>query len=244
MPSKKFLEKMKQRSADLAKGAKGSYDFFMVKEGITRMRPLPVGEDVEFGFEVTTFFLGKKHGTIISAATFGEKCPIINRYNKLKDSKDESDNKLAARFKPSPKIVMPHIKYKDENGKELDTDNGAKLALLSKGCYQQTVDLFIDPEQGDFTDPIEGYDLKYKRTGKGKQDTVYTVTPCKPTKLPKEFRKIYDPETMVREMIKPYDEALAIIREFIKDPGEDSDDEPKKDKKGTNSKKKKRKSNL
>lgn len=221
MASKKFIEKMKKRSEDLAKGGKGSYDFFMVKEGITRMRPLPVGEDVEFGYEVTTFFLGKKHGTIISAATFGEKCAIMSKYNKLKDSKDEADRDLAGKFKPSVKIVMPHIRFNDEHGKEVDTASGPKLALLSKGCYQQAVDLYVDPEQGDFTDPLEGYDLKYKRTGKGKVDTVYTVSPCQPTKLPKEFRKVYDPETMVRGMVKSYDESLEIIREFMKDPGND-----------------------
>lgn len=241
MASKKFIEKMKKRSEELAKGGKGNYDFFMVKEGITRMRPLPVGEDVEFGFEVTTFFLGKKHGTIISAATFGEKCAIMNKYNKLKDSKAEADRDLANRFKPSVKIVMPHIKFNDEHGKEVDTANGAKLALLSKGCYQQAVDLYVDPEQGDFTDPLEGYDLKYKRSGKGKQDTVYTVSPCKPTKLPKEFRKVYDPETMVRGMVKSYDESLEIIREFIKDPGSDDAVEETK---APLKKKKKKKSSL
>ncbi len=234
MASQGLLKRLAKRREELkSKGGGGS--FFTVKEGTTRMRALPVGEDVEFAKEVTYFYLGLKLGGIVSPVTIGKRCALMEAYNEMSNSKNEKDREFAKKYlKPSKKYFSPHIKYKDEAGKEIDKDAGVKLLILSGGQYQKLIDLFLDSDNGDFTDPINGYDLKYVRTGKGKQDTKYDILPGKVSKLDKEFRKVYDIEAMVAEMIPTYKETKAKLEEFLNLPQEGSDEEepaPKKKKK-------------
>lgn len=235
-----LAERLKKKKQEL-KNKSGGFQWFMVKEGTTRMRALPVGEEVDWAVEVTFFFLGREVGGVISPATFGEKCPIMAKYQKLSKSSDEDDRALAKKFKPSTKWMVPHIRYKDEKGKEVDEENGAKPALLARSQYQDLLDLFLDDENGDFTHPTDGYDIKYKREGKGQMDTEYSCLPCKPSKLPKKYAKqTYDPIEMAKKCILSYDELKDKLQQFLGGSSDDDEKSSKKDK----SKKKKRKSDI
>lgn len=230
------IEKLKARRKKLEeKGNSGGFDFFFIKEGTIRMRPLPVAEDEEIAMDIITFYLGSDIGRVISPATFGEPCAIMETYQELKDG-DEDDKELASKFKPQTRYVQPHIRFKDLKGKEVDDEQGAKLLLLTSGQYQDNIDLFLDEENGDFTDPKEGYDLKYKRTGTGQFDTEYSVLPCRPTKLPKKYNKIYNIEEMVRAIMPTYDKTQEFIDKFLGVSSGDEEEAPKKKKKKVTSK--------
>lgn len=232
-------DKMKQRSEDLKKkGSGGGYKYFIFKDGVSRMRPLPIKEDVEPGVEVVFFYVSKDAGGFISPITFSEPCAYMEKYEELKRSKDEDDQALAKSMAPKRRYMVMHIKYKDEKGTEVDDENGAKLALLTNQQYQDLCDMYLDDEAGDFTDPVSGYDIKYKRSGKGMMDTVYSTLACKPTKLPKRYNKVYDPEAEVRNIIPSYEETEELLSQFLKVPSEgpkkkktSSSDEVKKKKK-------------
>ena len=234
-----LAERLKKKKQEL-KNKSGGFQWFMVKEGTTRMRPLPVGDEVDWACEVVFFFLGRDVGGIISPATFGEKCPIMAKYQKMSKSSDPDDRELAKRFKPSTKWMVAHIRYKDEKGKEVDEENGVKCALLARSQYQDLLDLYLDDENGDFTNPKEGYDIKYKREGKGQMDTEYSCLPCKPSALPKKYAKnIYDPIEMTKKVILPYDQLKDKLAQFL---GGSSDEESstKSSKKSDKKKKKNR----
>lgn len=244
--SEKMRKKLEKRKEDLKKG-NGEFNTIIFQEGVTRIRILPVGKDEDFAQEVMQFFLGKELGAIISPQTFGEPCAIYEANQELKSSDDEDDKALAGRFRPSKRYYAPAIKYTDEKGKEID--GSPKLAVLPQGVYTELIDLFLDDENGDFTDPKEGYDVKIKREGKGKNDTSYTVLVCKPTALAKELRKkIFDPEKMVREIMPSYEETEKAINTFLNLGSDDEEEAPKKKKKKSTSdledkpKKKKKKS--
>lgn len=234
------VEKMKKRREELARKGGGNYQYFIFsKEGTYRMRPLPVPEDDEFGVEVVTFFLGKELGGVVSPASFGEPCYLMETYNKLQNSEDDDEKSLAAQLKPKKRYMVPHIKFQDEKGTKVDEEAGAKLALLTSGQYQDLCDLYLDDEHGDFTDPKDGYDIKYKRTGKGMTDTEYSTLACKPTRLPKKYNKIYNPEEMVRSLMPTYEETKSLAKKFLKlDSGSSTSSKPSK---GTATKKKKKK---
>lgn len=235
----KLMDRLKKKKQDL-KNKSGGFQWFVVKEGVTRMRPLPVGDEVDWAQEVTFFFLGREVGGVISPATFGEKCPIMAKWNKLNKSSDPDDRALAKRFKPSTKWMVPHIRYKDEKGKEIDTENNEKCALLARSQYQDLLDFYLDEEQGDFTDPKKGYDIKYKREGKGQMDTEYTCVPCKPTPLSKKYsKKTYSPEEMTRKCILPYDELKTKLEQFLGGAHDEDDEAPRKKSKDIKKKKKK-----
>ena len=238
--SKSRRELIEERSKKLKQKGGGSYRYFIFTEGTQRMRMPRIPGDQEFCVEVVFFYLNKELGGVISAETFGEPCPFMEKYNKLKTSKKEGDKELLSRLHPSKKYMGPFFKYTDEKGKQIDTEKGVKLALLVPSQYQALCDFYLDEDKGDFSDPDTGYDLKFKREGKGKLDTEYTVLDAKPSPLPKQFRKeVFDPEQMVRDLIYPYDEAKELLEKFL---GDDTPDEkPKMSKEGLKKKKKKSK---
>jgi hypothetical protein len=231
----KLKAKLAKRQADLKKGG-GSYEYFVIKEGTTRLRPLPAPKNKDWAFEVTHFYLGGEVKGFISPVTFGERCAVYEYWEKLKKSKKESDQKLADQIKPKQKYMVAHIKYLDVKGKEIDRKAGPKLLFLHKGMYQTLLDFYLDDEKGDFTLPKTGYDIKYKRSGTGQMDTEYTVFDCKPTRLDEEYATTkYDPEVMVRDIAKSYEETVDILETFLKtkkkSSDEDEDEAPAKPKK-------------
>lgn len=225
--SEKLRKKLEKRKAELAKGS-GEYKTIILKSGTTRLRLLPVGPDEDFAQEVTQFFINGS--SVVSPATFGEPCAIMEMYNELKSSDNESDQELAAEFKPTRRYYAPAIAYTDDKGTEID--GSPKLVILPASVYNSLIDLMLDDENGDFTDPKEGYDIKIKKEGQGKQGTTYSVLACKPTKLAKQYAKeIFDPEEMTRALVLSYDETKAAINSHLNLSDDDEDEAPKKKKK-------------
>lgn len=228
----------KQREELSKKGGEGQ--FFFLKEGTVRMRPLPVGKDNDFAVEAVYFYLGGEIKGVISPATFGEPCAIMEAYQKLKASKSDEDKTLAKSISPKKRYFVPHIKYMDDKGKELDKQAGPRLLGLTGSQYQDLIDLYLDSDEaGDFTDAKNGYDIKYTRTGTGQFDTEYTVRACKPTSLPKEYLKqTFDPADMVKKSMPTYEETMEIVKKVFgssktskKKKGEDLGGKLKKKKK-------------
>lgn len=212
----------------------GSYKFFRIVEGTTRMRIVPTGEEKDWALEATVFYLGKELGYVVSPLTFGGKCAIMNAYTQLSESKSEKDRKFAKTFKPSKRFFSPAYKYKDEKGKEVDIESGIKPLMMTGGQYQDCIDMFLDEEDaGDFTNTEDGYDLKFGRTGKTQTDTEYTVRQCKASPTYKKFRKEIDLEEMIKGITPSYKETKELIERFLNiGPEEDDDDDaPNKKKK-------------
>jgi hypothetical protein len=236
-------ERLAAKKEKIKKGG-GSFKYFVIKEGKTRFRHLPVGEEKDWSIEATTFFLGRDLGLVVSPFTFGGKCALKAKYDELSSSKDPDDRELAKRIKPGRKFFSPVGKYKDEKGKEPDEEAGVKLLLLTPGCVNELIDLFLDEEFGDFTDPKSGYDIKYQRTGKGKNDTEYSVIRCDKSKLPACWKGTYDPEAMLKELVPSYKDTKALLEQFLSTPAEDAPEQTKAKEKNTKKKKKKKSKDL
>lgn len=227
-------ERLIKQKAEI-KSSQAGGKFFTIKEGTTRYRHLPVGAEREYAIEVIYIFLNKDLGAHICPSTWGKKSAFLEMKTKFENSKNEDDRKFAKeKLRLGKKFLSPVCKMKDENGKEVDESAGAKLLLMTPGLYQESIDLFLDTnEAGDFTDPDEGYDLKYSRTGKTLTDTEYSLRACKPTKLKKPFRgKEYDPIAMAKECTPTYEETKELMEKYLNsDLEEVEDDEPKSKKK-------------
>jgi len=241
MAKKSLKERLLEKQKKLKENSAG-FKFFRVSEGKSRFRILSAGEEVDWAIEATVFYLGKEIGYVVSPVTFDGKCAIMNTYNELADSKKESDRKFAKTFKPGKKFFTAAGKYKDEKGAEPMTDGeskGIKLLMLATGQYNDMIDLWTDDEEaGDFTHPLEGYDLKMGRTGKSKNDTEYSVRPCKPTKAPKQWRKEVNLEEMLKAIIPSYKETKELMEKFLNLEPEEEEDDSKSSKKKKKSGKK------
>jgi len=228
-------ERLKKKKAELkAKGNIG--DIVFLKDGDERrIRILNMGKENEFIKEVNQFYLGGDIKGVISPQSFGEPCAINEAYEELKNSDEEDNRELANKFSPRVRYLAYCVFYKDKAGKELDENLSPKFVLLTSGMYQKIIEYYLDEDEwGDMTDPEEGYDLKLSRTGTGKTDTEYSVSPCKNTRAPKKFRKKeYDLDEEVHKIMPTYEETEMFRDQFLGLEKEEDDGEkkPKKKKK-------------
>ena len=234
-------EKMLARKKKLEEKGSGNGLIFP-KEGTLRMRIKSPGDDQELGMEVVQFYIPGVGG-VISPATFDEPCPFMEKYEELKQSKDEDDKELAKRLIPRRRYVIGGIIYKDDKGTGVDYEGQKRGVLIAGAVYQDIIDLYLDEDEaGDMTDPVTGYDIKITRSGSGKFDTTYSVRQCKPSKLDKKYRSDLDLEKIVRDQIKPYDELEEELNKFLNEaPDDEEDDAQKKNKKSSTDKSKKKK---
>ena len=234
-------EKMLARKKKLEEKGSGNGLIFP-KEGTLRMRIKSPGDDQELGMEVVQFYIPGVGG-VISPATFDEPCPFMEKYEELKQSKDEDDKELAKRLIPRRRYVIGGIIYKDDKGNGVDYEGQNRGVLIAGAVYQDIIDLYLDEDEaGDMTDPITGYDIKIVRTGSGKFDTSYSVRNCKSSKLDKKYRSELNLEDIVRNQIKSYDELEEELNKFLNEvPDDEEDDKPKKKKVSSKDNKKKKK---
>ena len=213
---KSLRDRLVKRKEELLKRGSGGAAFFFFKEGTHRMRLVPVASEKEFAIEATYFYLKGDIKGVVSPITFGEPCAIMEAYTRLKNSKNEDDRELAKELAPKKRFFALHYKYKDEKGKQVDTESGVRLAILTNQLYQDLIDLYLDEEAGDMTDPDKGYDVKYKRTGSGQFDTEYSVLRCNPTPIYKKYRgKIYNPEIELRKVIPTYEKTQEMVESVL-----------------------------
>lgn len=225
-------EKMLARKKKLEEKGK-NYGFIFCKEGVTRIRIKSPGEDEELGLELIQFYLGPNIGSVYSPQTFGEPCPIMEKYQELHNSSDPDDKELAKKLIPKRRYVVGGLVYDDEKGKHIGYDGQDRVILVTAQVYQDIINLYLDEDEaGDMTDPKTGYDIKITRTGKGQFDTTYSVMNCKPTQLDKKYTKPVELEKMVRAQIKSYDELEEILKSYLNESSEEEDeDEPRPKKK-------------
>lgn len=230
MAKQPLKERMKKKQAELKAKSQTGAIYFQKADTTIRVRILFMGEEEEFIKEVTQFYLGSDIKGVISPSTFGEPCAIMEAYEELKNQGDD-EREIAGKFPPRNKYLAYCVFYKDEKGKEIDENISPKFLLLTSGVYQDILTLYLDEDEwGDMTDPVEGYDIKITRTGSGKTDTDYTVSPCKNTSLPKAYHGPYNLDKEVRAVLPSYEETKDYIEKFLGlDPEEqEEEDEPKK----------------
>lgn len=215
-----------KKKKELKDRSSGNSQVIFQKEGTLRVRILPVGEEKEFIAEVETFYLGEKLKGYFSPHSIGLPCAVYEKYEELKNSKDPEDKELAKTLIPRLKPLCGVLVYTDEKGKEVDTEKSGKLIQLANNQYQEIIDLFLDEDEwGDMTNPVNGYDIKLGRTGKGKLDTEYTVSPCKNTPIPKGWgKKLFNLEEAVKKLFPTYEQSVEILNQFLNTSGPSGDD--------------------
>lgn len=235
-------DRLKQKKKEIRERGKGNQNLIFQKEGTLRVRLRPTGEENDFIFEVTQFYLGSEIKGVISPSSVGLPCAIMEKYEELRESKDPDDKELAKKFSPKKRYLAPVVVYSDLKGKQVDKDNSGKLVMLTNAQYEKIIDLFLDNDDwGDMTQmDKKGYDLKLVRVGTGQYDTEYDVSPCKNTSIPKGFEGEIDLEEEVMKVIPTFEETVEYIEAFLSggiSEEEEGEEKPKKKKK----KKKKKK---
>jgi len=149
------IKKMKAKLAALQNKGSGKNLFWRPDEGVTysvRIVSTPDGDPFKeswFHYEIgkNTIPCPKKN--------HGEDCAICAFASKLFKENTEESNKMAKKFLPRQRFFSPVV----VRGEEKD---GVRVWGYGKTVYQDLINLVLNPDYGDITDPDNGTDLTLK----------------------------------------------------------------------------------
>jgi len=171
-----------QEGSDLDRTAA---NFMKLGEGRSVIRILPAlagkgyGPNKSSPFRtVFTHFLRKpgEKGALSSACPNKEgnqHCVACDTANKLKSSGNKADQNLAYEFFAKRRVYISVINREEP-------EKGVQVLGVGKTVHEALVKIRNDADAGgDFTDPINGFDIIIERKGTGMTDTEYTVMPAR-----------------------------------------------------------------
>jgi hypothetical protein len=166
------VEAAHEEKSDLSAGG-GQAEFMKLKAGrnVVRIIPPPMGKRSPFR-TVYQHFIQTPTGPIVFVCPRLEKkqpCPACQRAEEFRGSKNEEDQKMASEFFARRRVFCNVV----DRG---EPEKGAKVLAFGKGIHESLVALRDDPDSGgDYTHPINGFDIIIERSGNGKNDTKYAV---------------------------------------------------------------------
>lgn len=194
-------EAAKAESEELAKSG-GDFFKFEVGKNVMRFLPPPAGPNSPFAV-VWQHFVQLPGMT--NAASFncplkmaGKPCPVCSKVSALRSSGNPADYDLAGTYLPRTRVYASGIARADEAA-------GPRVVAFGKSIHEELVKI---REDGDFTHPLEGFDITVDRVGTGKMDTQYSVRAAR-----QNSKLAADVETM-----NAWIEAQPDVRQFARVP--------------------------
>ncbi len=150
---------------------KGGGDFFKFEVGKNIMRFLPPPEGCSSPFMIVWQHFVQLPG-MSKAASFncplkmlGKPCPVCQKVSALRATGNPADYDLAGDYLPKCRVYASAMVRGHE-------EHGPRVCAFGKTIHEELLSI---REDGDFTDPLEGFDIVITRVGTGKNDTEYSV---------------------------------------------------------------------
>lgn len=164
---------------------------------------------------------------MISPLNFGEKDPIKIFSDELKKEFSKENYSLAKKLEPKVRIFVPVIVRGEE-------EKGVRLWQFGKSIYEELLNYAIDEEIGDYTDVVNGLDMKLTTVGPEVTKTSYNKTTIRPKmKNSKLSSKKDEVELWLSEQPDPMEQFKRFTFEEMKDslqkwlaPDETDDEQP------------------
>ena len=137
------------------------------------VRIVPAMWDRSNPFKEMLVHYGIGNRTMISLVNFGEKDPIVEFAKELRKTKEPENWKLAKKLEPKMRVFAPVIVRGEE-------EKGVRLWEFGKEIYQALLSLAADEDVGDFTDIMEGRDMKVETVGPDSTGTAYNKSTILP----------------------------------------------------------------
>jgi hypothetical protein len=167
------LSKMKAKLAALQGKGEGKTAFWRPEEGQAsqiRVVSTPDGDPFKeywFHYEIG------KNSVLCPKKNFKESCAICDFANKLFREDTEDSRKMGKKFLPRQRFFSPVV----VRGEEKD---GVKVWGFGKNAYQDLINLVLNPEYGDITDPENGTDLTILSSkAPGQSFPITKITPAR-----------------------------------------------------------------
>jgi len=196
------------------------------EEATVRLLAFPDQSD-GLPFEERWFYynIGNNPG-LLAPYQFGNPDPIQELITKLRDEGTKESYELAKKLYPKARYYAPVVVRGEE-------DKPVRIWSFGKTVYQSLLNIMLDEDYGDITDPTDGRDIKVICTkAPGRQWAMTEVRPRGKTSALSENTKaaatwlesIPNLEDMYEE--KSYDALSKIVNDWLNDDETTSNSEP------------------
>lgn len=170
------LEQAEKEQAELESGD-AAFMSFKVGRNVIRILPPPVGKNSPFRIVYQHFFNipGKQEPIVFVCPRYELKkpCPVCAEADRLKSTGNPVDEERADGLYARRRIYCNAIN-------RAEPEKGPRIAAFGKTVHEPLLALRKNEEEGgDYTNPENGFDVVVNRTGTGKNDTKYVVTPSR-----------------------------------------------------------------
>jgi hypothetical protein len=169
---KQRLENMNKQSSN--GGGEKKNLFWKPTVGKQIIRVVPNKFNKSNPFTEMMFYYGIGERVMASPTNWGEKDPIAEFIQKLRQTSDKDNWRLAKKLEAKVRTFAPVV----VRGME---DEGVKLWQFGSMVYQEFLNMATDDEIGDFTDVSSGRDIKLTTVGPEVTGTAYNKTSLSPS---------------------------------------------------------------
>jgi len=145
------MERMRDRKKTLESRG-GNTNFWRPQDGEQTIRIVPTPDGDPFKDFWFHYNVGNNPGFLSPKKNFGENDPLDDFVRKLFDEGTEDSRKMAKDLMAKQRFFSPVIVRGEE-------DKGVRFWGYSKTVYETLLNLVLNPEYGDITDPETGIDL-------------------------------------------------------------------------------------
>ena len=192
------------------------------KEYTVRLLAFPRNDGQPFIDRHYYYGIGNSPG-ILAPFQFGKPDPIKELRSKLYDEGSAASKDLAKTVAPKMRTFAPVIVRGEE-------DKGVRIWSFGKMVYQDILNLMLDEDYGDITDPLEGRDIRVsvsKLPGKQFADTkISPRAKVEPLSRDRDQAKKWldsIPEVDTAANLKSYDEIEKLVNDWINGGSSNSD---------------------
>jgi len=181
--------------------------------GKAQVRIVPSAFDSSSPFTELKFYYGITNKVMISPLNFGEKDPIAEFAQKLRQGEYDKENYvLAKKLDAKNRIFVPVIVRGEE-------DKGVRLWQFGKMIYEDLLSMAMDDEIGDYTDIVNGRDFTLETVGPESTGTNYNKTSVRPRM---KTSALSDDKTQVETWLKEQPNPKEVFKRFTFDEMKDA----------------------
>ena len=212
------MKKMRERKVALEnKGGGNSNRFWRPQDGEQTIRIVPTEDGDPFKDYWFHYNVGDNPGFLSPKRNFGEDCPLDSFVRQLWQEGTEDSKRMAKKLSARQRFFAPVVVRGEE-------DKGVRVWGFGKTVYETLLNLVLNPEYGDITDPDSGTDLvlTYGKPA-GATFPVTQLTPrrrssalCKePDRCAEFLEDVPDFEELFSASRKSFTEVQAMLDEFL-----------------------------
>lgn len=198
------ISKLAERLANL-KNKGGKKIWFRPTDAPAQIRilPYPHGDKISLREVYFHYDVGGHKSLVCPQFSVGDPCPICKLADEFRNMGGKDNWEIFRKLQAKMRVYAPVL----VRGKESE---GVKIWGFGTTIYEDLLKKMIDPDWGDVSDPVHGFDLVVNQIPVG--------APGNDTSYPKPEMGVKRKESVLHEDPKKAAEIIALVPDFFADP--------------------------